>query len=100
MFSGADTEWLPTLGASWHVPQVPASGLPMTSLIPATSVMLMVRELNSVCPRRILARRAAATSSEDALAQELLNNVKITGVNGVPNWFPAGNGSLMLTKKG
>jgi len=69
MFSGADTEWLPTLGASWHVPQVPVSSLPMMSLSPPTPVMLMVRELNSVCPRRILARRAAASSVE-ASAQE------------------------------
>src|SRR5205085_2872509 len=23
MFKGAETEWLPTLGESWHVPQVP-----------------------------------------------------------------------------
>jgi hypothetical protein len=42
----------------------------MMSLSPPTPVMLMVRELNSVCPRRILARRAAAASSVDASAQE------------------------------
>jgi hypothetical protein len=72
MFSGAETEWLPTLGESWQIPQVPwMTGRPVASLSPPTPVMLMVRELKSVCPRRILARRAAA-SPEDALTHELL----------------------------
>jgi hypothetical protein len=49
MFNGAETEWLPTLGASWQVPHVPENdvGSPVTSFIPATPEIVIGFELNT-----------------------------------------------------
>ena len=51
IFKGAMTEWLPTLGVSWHVPQKPSM-----SLSPATPVILIWVPLNICSPRTIDAR--------------------------------------------
>src|SRR5580765_3950282 len=96
MLSGADTEWLPALGESWHVPHVP--GIDATfksSLRPATPVIWMGLELNKVCPRRIWAR-ALPESANGCFAQPS-KRLKITGVNGIPFGFPP-RGSLMPIK--
>src|SRR5215467_1345333 len=94
MFSGAETEWFPTLGESWHVPHVPGIEAKFkSSFSPATPVMLIGFELNSIWPRTILARR----SFRDALAHAS-KRLKRMGVNGVSRGFPP-SGSLMPTKK-
>src|SRR5262249_8536290 len=42
IFKGALTEWLPTLGVSWHVPQKPGIvSRPSASLSPVTPVILI-----------------------------------------------------------
>jgi hypothetical protein len=51
MFNGALTEWFPTSGVSWQVPQNPAMlGLLSTSLSPVTPVILIALVLNRRCP--------------------------------------------------
>src|SRR5262245_48935289 len=51
MFKGALTEWLPTLGVSWHVPQNPGiDGRFSTSFSPDTPVMLIRVPLNICSP--------------------------------------------------
>ena len=65
MLSGATTEWLPPLGVSWQVVQVPISvaGLPnaASSLMPDTPVIAIALVLNSAWPRA-MARRASSLS--------------------------------------
>ena len=67
-----------------HVPGIVAR--PRLSLSPATPVMLIGFELNSVWPRAMLARRLAWSSCSPCAAgfAQALNRSKITGVNGTP----------------
>ncbi len=67
MFNGVGKEWLPTLGVSWQVPQVPVSdGIPpetsppweTSSLMPATPVIVIGLVLKMVCPRATEARKS------------------------------------------
>jgi hypothetical protein len=52
--SGALTEWLPTLGVSWQVPQNPGMLVTLrSSFRPATPVMLMLVLLKTSSPRAI-----------------------------------------------
>src|SRR5262250_452301 len=81
MFSGAETEWLPTLKVSWHVPHVPSKGCEIEGGSPSTPFMCNGVELNSVWPRRILARAALVPLSLAASTHNWLNNVKTIGVN-------------------
>src|SRR5262249_27328575 len=63
IFSGKAAEWLPTLGASWQVLQVPLTvDLPNVSFSPATPVILNGMELKT-CSPRARARRAWVTGS-------------------------------------
>src|SRR5579871_3203513 len=80
MFRGADTEWLPALGVSWHVPHDPIkeAGRPGTSLIPATPEMVIGLPLKTASPRAMLARRG------DCELLQALNKLKIFGLNGAP----------------
>src|SRR5689334_19946273 len=58
IFNGAETEWLPTLGESWQVPQVPEKEARFrSSLRPPTPVILIGFELNRAWPRAMLACR-------------------------------------------
>src|SRR5271156_5047534 len=61
---GSGTEWLPTLGVSWQVPQEPGSvaGLPSAalSLIPRTFSITMGAVLKTPWPRAMLACWALA----------------------------------------
>src|SRR5579863_2539399 len=65
--SGSATEWLPTLGESWQVVQVPAidAGLPSAglSLSPRTPVITAVRVLKSTSPAAISSRAAFLAAS-------------------------------------
>src|SRR5580658_138197 len=99
MFSGADTEWFPTLGESWHVPQVPGiTARFRTSFNPPTPVMLIGLELNTVWPRAMLARLEAPKNPPCPAKLQALKRLKITGVNVVPNGLLP-SGSFMPTKK-
>ena len=54
MFNGALTEWFPTFGVSWQVPQNPGTlGWLRTSFSPATPVIFIFVVLNSSSPRAI-----------------------------------------------
>src|SRR5580765_123669 len=86
MLSGVGNEWLPTLGVSWHVPQKPATtGMPpgtrppadLSSLSPATPVMLMGVELNSASPRA-----TAALGSCRGSVDHVPKRLKTAGLKG------------------
>src|ERR1700744_6561618 len=83
--SGVWKEGLTTFGVSWHVPHVPVSdGMPpatrppsaTSSLIPATPVILIGRELKSASPRA-----TAALGSRVGRLDHPSNVLKIAGVN-------------------
>ncbi len=66
ILSGAGTEWSPTFGESWQVPQKPSMvSVCRTSLSPATPVIGIFSVLKRFWPRA-MARRAAACSSSSS----------------------------------
>ena len=97
IFNGAETEWSPAFGLSWHVPQVPEkdAGSPGTSLIPATPEIVIGFELKTACPRAMLARAGLCEFAQASY------RLKILGSNGAPVGLKpklAGNESLMPMK--
>src|SRR5258708_1662173 len=97
MFKGALTEWLPTLGLSWQVPQTPSMlGRLRTSLRPVTPVMLIFVVLNTSSPRAT-DRRDCASSLSDLSPSHGLYKSKILGSKGRPVGFNP-TGSFTPTK--
>src|ERR1700691_195153 len=93
---GSLTEWLPTSGVSWQVPQNPETVVrPGRSLMPATPVMVIGVLLNRASPRAT-AWRDAFTSPYPLMLFQALYRSKICDVNGRPFVFPP-SGSLILT---
>src|SRR4051794_34387866 len=93
--SGAGSEWSPTFGASWQVPQKPSiTGFPVASLSPATPVIRIGLESKTRSPRAIASR--AASRPRPATSQGP-KRVKTSGVNPAPLGSPP-SGSLMPRK--
>ena len=80
MSIGKATEWLPILGLSWQVVQVPwIVGRPKASLSPPTPVMAIGFVPKSLAPRAIAARFGRSWSHAQAL-----KSVIASGSNGLP----------------